>query len=56
MLWLDFYPRFKFSFLLFWGMVMHDNEFETKETNIKPKIKLNHNIYRKLPIISPGLI
>ena len=37
-------------------MVMHDNEFETKENKIKPKIKLNHNKYRKLPIISPRLI
>ena len=56
MLWLNFYAWFKFSFLLFLGMVMHDNEFETKENKIKPKIKLNHNKYRKLPIISPRLI
>ena len=34
---------------------MHDNAFETKDIKIKPKIKLNHNKYRKLPIISPGL-
>ena len=40
---------------LFLGMVMHDDEFETKENNIKPKIKLSHNKYRKLPIISPRL-
>lgn len=27
-----FYPRFKFNFPLFWGMViMYDYEFETKE-------------------------
>ena len=27
----QFYPWFKFYFLLFLGMVMHDNDFETKE-------------------------
>ena len=27
----QFYPWFKFYFLLFLGMVMYDNEFETKE-------------------------
>ena len=26
-------------------MVMYDNEFETKENKIKPRIKLNHNTY-----------
>ena len=30
----QFYPWFKFSFLLFLGMVMCDNEFETKENKI----------------------
>ena len=30
----QFYPWFKFSFLLFLGMVMYDNEFETKENKI----------------------
>ena len=30
----QFYPWFKFSFLLFLGIVMYDNEFETKENNI----------------------
>ena len=30
----QFYPWFKFSFLLFWGMVMYENEFETKENKI----------------------
>ena len=24
---------------------MSDNEFETKENKIKPRIKLNHNVY-----------
>ena len=28
------YPWFKFYFPLFWGMVMYDNEFETKENKI----------------------
>ena len=30
----QFYPWFKFYFPLFWGMVMHDNEFKTKEDKI----------------------
>ena len=32
----QFYPWFKFYFLLFWGMVIYndDNEFETKEIEI----------------------
>ena len=30
----QFYPWFKFYFLLFLGMVMNDDEFQTKENNI----------------------
>ena len=30
----QFYPLFKFSFLLFLDIVMYDNEFETKENKI----------------------
>ena len=30
----QFYAWFKFYFLLFWGMVMYDNEFKTKENKI----------------------
>ena len=30
----QFYPWFKFYFPLFLGMVMYDNEFETKEKKI----------------------
>ena len=30
----QFYPGFKFYFPLFLGMVMYDNEFETKENKI----------------------
>ena len=30
----QFYPWFKFSFLLFLGMVMCGNDFETKENKI----------------------
>ena len=36
----QFYPWFKFYFPLFLGMVMYDNEFETKENNIR----INENI------------
>ena len=41
----QFYPWFKFYFPLFWGMVMYDNEFKTKENKILNQgIKLNHNL------------
>ena len=36
----QFYPWFKFSFLLFLGMVMYDKEFETKE-NKKERVSKN---------------
>ena len=38
----QFYPWFKFDFLLLWGIVMYDSEFETKEnkTSTKDKIEL----------------
>ena len=39
----QFYPWFNISFLLFLGMVMYDNEFQTKKIKIEPRIKLNHN-------------
>ena len=32
----QFYPWLTFNFLLFWGMVMYDNEFETKITKFNP--------------------
>ena len=40
----QFYPWFKFSFLSFLGMVMYDNEIETKEKKIwtKDKIEPQH--------------
>ena len=40
----QFYPWFKFYFLLFLGIEMYDNEFETKEKKIwtKDKIELQH--------------
>ena len=27
---------------------MYDNEFETKEIKFKPRIKLNHNMYKRM--------
>ena len=36
----QYYPWFTFYFPLFWGMVMYDNEFETKENKIKTKDKI----------------
>ena len=39
---------FKFYFPLFLGMVVHDNEFETKENKFKLKLKLNHKFTYKI--------
>ena len=36
----QFYPWFKFFFLLFLGMVICDNEFETEENKISTKDKI----------------
>ena len=41
----QFYPWFKFYFLLCLGIVMYDNEFETRKIQFEPRIKLNHNMY-----------
>ena len=41
----QFYPLLKFSSLLFLGMVMHDNEFETKGNNIYNKHAILQFIY-----------
>ena len=45
MLWFNFNLGLKFYFLFFLVMVMHDNEFETKETTISSKDKIEpHHI------------
>ena len=36
------HPLLKFYFLLFWGMVVYDNECETKEIKFNPRIKLSY--------------
>ena len=36
----QFYPWFELYFPLFWGTVMYDNEFETKENKIQTKDKI----------------
>ena len=45
----QFYPWFKFSFLLFLRMVMYDNNMimslKQKKRKFEPRIKLSHNIY-----------
>ena len=49
----QFYPWFKFSFLLFLGMVMNHNDFETKESKIltKNKIEPQHNRWWRVQIL-----
>ena len=45
----QFYPWLKFYlFIIFLGIAMYDNEFETKELKFEPRIKLNHNICNEL--------
>ena len=43
------YPWFKFSLLLFLGMIMYDNNMiislKQKKRKFEPRIKLNHNRY-----------
>ena len=43
----QFYPWFKFSFLLFLGIVMYDNNMimslKQKKRKFEPRIKLYHN-------------
>ena len=45
----EFYPWFIFSFVLFLGMVMYDNNMimslKQKKRKFESRIKLNHNIY-----------
>ena len=41
----QFYPWFKFYFPSCLGIVMYDNEVTTKGNKIKPRRKLNHNLY-----------
>ena len=36
----QFYPWFSYYFLVFLGMVMYDNEFETKEKKISTNNKI----------------
>ena len=40
----QFYPRFKFYFPLFWGMIMIMS-LKQGEIKFKPRIKLHHNIF-----------
>ena len=50
----QFYPWFKFSFLLSLGMVMYDNNMimslKQKERKFEQRIKLNFNIATCTPI------
>ena len=43
----QFYPWFKFYFPLFLGMVMSDNDFETKENKIETKDEIKPPHLRK---------
>ena len=54
------YLWFKFSFLLLWGIIMYDTEFETKENKIstEDKIEPQHTYYTKFfeVIIGKGIV
>ena len=50
---LQFYPWLKFYFLLFLGIVMYDNEFESKENKIWTKVKIEpQHIQRVIDLTS----
>ena len=40
----QFYPWFRFDFLLFQLIIIHYNTQKQKKIKFKPKIKSNHNI------------
>ena len=40
MLWFNFILGLNFISFLFWGVVIYDNEFETKEIEIQTKDKI----------------
>ena len=42
----QFYPWFKFYFLLYLGMVISDTEFQTEESTILTKDKIEPQHYR----------
>ena len=54
-LWFNFIFGSNFIFLLFLGVVMYHNEFETKQNKPidKPRIKLKHNIRSTLALQTP---
>ena len=37
----QFYPWFKFYFSLLLGIIIYDNEYETKENKFKPRMKIH---------------
>ena len=57
----QFYPWFNFSLLLFLGMVMYHNEFQTKENKnwtkdkIEPQHKHNRTIEWRKPIFKKNM-
>ena len=53
----NFLSQLIFIFLLFWGMVMYANEFETKEKQKLTKIKkINCNMYTVFKLIILGVL
>ena len=41
----QFYTWFNFDFLLFYPIVIYDNDIKQRNIKIKPRIKLNYNIH-----------
>ena len=59
----QFYPWFNIYFPLFLGMVMYDNEFETKGNKNQTKDKIepqhirrdNYHVFMSCNVVEPGL-
>jgi len=48
------YPWVNFYIPLFVFLLIYDNEYETKENKIEPRIKLNYNIYTLCGVLGGG--
>ena len=56
MLWLDFILGLNFIFFCFKLIIIHYHTPKQKKIKFKPRIKLNHNIYKYILVYTTGLL